>query len=192
MARTLFGGFEALDLFVLPDETSALARLRLHRDDVQDMATLRRMLDEDLGVRGVDAMTDDEVLQEVARQMSRGRIAGAGYTTDFQAVRGIRTGKSAWREGAAAAAAAAGAAAASAAAGEEPPPAEEETTWVEIELVDEKGEPVGGEEYWVRTSSGKALTGRLGSDGRARVRGVEPGTCEVTFPNLNATDWAAA
>ncbi|ARA91971.1 hypothetical protein AWN76_001515 [Rhodothermaceae bacterium RA] len=201
MSRTLYGGFERVDLLVLPDEAEALAHLRLHRADAQDMATLRRLLDEEMGLRGVDRLTDQEVLEQVARLMAGGRIAGAGYTPSFRAVQGVRTGTS--REGGAGGAEEGGSAAGREPAAtssaqqstpggpvEAPPPESVVTTWVEIELVDEKGEPVGGEAYWIRTASGKAITGRLDRQGRARVRGIDPGSCEITFPDLNATDWA--
>lgn len=184
MSRMLFGGFELVNLLVLPEEADALVQLRLHLADKQDMATLRRLLDEEIDLRGVDRMADQDVVEEVARLMSQGRVAGAGYTADFRAVRGMRKGQTREAAGGDGDEAPAQAAA--------PPPEEKATTWVELVLVDERGEPVGGEEYWVRTASGKAITGKLDGKGRARVKGVDPGTCEITFPNLNATDWAKA
>lgn len=181
--RTLYGGFQPLELLVLPDEGDALARLRTHLTDAQDVAAMRRMLAEDFQRRGLSQWSDQEVVAEVARLMAQGRLAGARYTADYHPV---AMPSSTAEE---AAGAPGDEAPTSAAQPAEAPP---ETTWVEIALVDEQGAPVAGEEYWVRTASGTAITGRLNAEGKARVRGVEPGTCEVTFPNLNATDWQPA
>ena len=65
--------------------------------------------------------------------------------------------------------------------------------WIEIELVDEQGKPVPGERYKITLPDGTTLAeGTLDEKGRARVDGIDPGTCKVTFPNLDAPSWKPA
>src|SRR5262249_4558452 len=71
---------------------------------------------------------------------------------------------------------------------EEPPPPVG-PAWIEIRLVDADGKPVGGERYRVITPDKKVREGHLDGQGRARIEGIVPGTCEVTFPELDEADW---
>jgi type VI secretion system secreted protein VgrG len=64
--------------------------------------------------------------------------------------------------------------------------------WIEIELVDEAGEPVPGEKYELTLPDGTKTGGTLDSKGLARVEGIDPGTCQVTFPNLDKDAWKPA
>jgi hypothetical protein len=68
-------------------------------------------------------------------------------------------------------------------------PVVEEKTWLEIELVDEVGNPVPGEQYAVELPGGAIRMGRLDENGRARIEGLDPGACNVSFPNLDARSW---
>jgi type VI secretion system secreted protein VgrG len=61
--------------------------------------------------------------------------------------------------------------------------------WIEIELVDDNGKPVPGEEYEVTTPEGTVARGTLDEKGFARVDGIDPGTCKVTFPRLDKRAW---
>jgi hypothetical protein len=74
-----------------------------------------------------------------------------------------------------------------AAAADQAPPAE--THWIEIELLDDAGKPVANELYVVELPDGSAIQGRTGSDGRARVDGVDPGTAKVSFPDLDKSSY---
>jgi len=69
---------------------------------------------------------------------------------------------------------------------------DEEKSWIEIELVDEENNPVPGEKYKITLSDGKVKTGTLDQNGLARVEGIEPGTCQITFPNLDKDAWEKA
>ena len=65
--------------------------------------------------------------------------------------------------------------------------------WIEIELIDDKGKPVPGERYRITLPDGTTLAeGTLDAKGRARVDGIDPGTCKVTFPDLDAPTWKPA
>ncbi len=63
-------------------------------------------------------------------------------------------------------------------------------SWVEIKLVDEANEPVPGERYRVTLPDGSTLAeGTLDENGFARVDGIDPGNCKVTFPDVDQTAW---
>jgi hypothetical protein len=64
-------------------------------------------------------------------------------------------------------------------------PAADEQHWIEIELLDDDGKPVAGEAYFVELPDGSSKSGRTGSDGKARIDGVDPGTAKVSFPDLD-------
>ena len=65
-----------------------------------------------------------------------------------------------------------------------------ETSWIEIRLVDKTGKPVPGERYRIILPDGSVVAeGTLDSNGRARVDGIDPGSCKVTFPGLDADAW---
>jgi len=77
-----------------------------------------------------------------------------------------------------------------------PPASPEEkgtrTSWIEIELVDEAGGPVPGEKYSIKLPDGRTETGTLDGKGFARVAPIDPGTCEVSFPELDKDAWKKA
>jgi translation initiation factor IF-1 len=70
-------------------------------------------------------------------------------------------------------------------AAETPLPKREEKTWIEIELVDTEGKPVPGERYSILLPDGKSVEGRLDASGKAYFAGLDPGECDVTFPDLD-------
>jgi type VI secretion system secreted protein VgrG len=62
--------------------------------------------------------------------------------------------------------------------------------WIEIKLVDEDGKPVPGEPYQITLPDGSTIAdGTLDEKGFARVDNIDPGTCQVTFPNLDEDSW---
>jgi len=69
--------------------------------------------------------------------------------------------------------------------------ADEEKTWIEIELVDEEDRPVADEAWVITLPNGTKQSGTTDSNGRARVDGIDPGTCQVTFPKLDRDAWEA-
>lgn len=76
--------------------------------------------------------------------------------------------------------------------GQEDPGSEKKKSWIEIELVDKQGKPVPGEPYKVTLPDGETVAeGTLDEKGYARVDGIEPGTCKVTFPRLEKQAWKA-
>jgi hypothetical protein len=62
-------------------------------------------------------------------------------------------------------------------------------TFIEIELVDQHGRPIGNKLFRVTLPNGTVYEGTLNGGGFARVDGIDPGNCRVTFPELNDTAW---
>jgi len=69
---------------------------------------------------------------------------------------------------------------------------EESKVWIEIELVDEDDNPVPGEKYKCTMPDGTVDTGTLDNKGFKRIEGMDPGTCKITFPNLDKEAWEKA
>lgn len=65
----------------------------------------------------------------------------------------------------------------------------EKKSWIAIKLVDEDGKPVPNEEYRVILPDGSTVEGDLNKRGFACLRGIDPGTCQITFPNLDQSAW---
>ncbi len=75
-------------------------------------------------------------------------------------------------------------------------PASEESkqksSWIEIELVDDEGVPFAGEKYRITLPDGGTLAeGTLDEKGQARVEALDPGSCKITFPDLDQEAWEA-
>ena len=70
------------------------------------------------------------------------------------------------------------------------PDNKDKTHWIEIQLLDENGKGVPGERYAVTLPDGSTIAdGTLDDKGFARVDNIDPGTCKVTFPNLDKEAW---
>jgi hypothetical protein len=71
-------------------------------------------------------------------------------------------------------------------------PEREEKTWIEIVLMDDRDppKPVSFARYRVELPDGSARDGMLDQHGKARVDGIDPGTCQVGFPGLDGRDWS--
>jgi hypothetical protein len=83
---------------------------------------------------------------------------------------------------------------AASAADESPPPHQpdpEKKGWIEVVLKDEEGVPQGGTRYRVTLPDGSVADGTLDAQGKARVEGFDPGSCRVTFPELDQKVWKA-
>ena len=64
------------------------------------------------------------------------------------------------------------------------------TSWIEIHLVDDEGEPVAGERYRVTLADGSTIAeGTTDEKGFAKVTNIDPGTCKVTFPSIDGRAW---
>ena len=65
-------------------------------------------------------------------------------------------------------------------------------TWIEIELVGEDGKPVPRAQYRIMLPDGSMREGTLDEQGVARAEFSPPGTCLVSFPELDSEAWKGA
>lgn len=138
------------------------------------MADLRVILDQSsAGFRG-KPLSDDQVLRGVANLLASGEV----FLTSDPVRHGGNAQQS--KDAAAPSEAAPGRA------------VRTPKTWIEIELIDEKGDPVPSEAYRIQLPDGRVVRGHLDSNGRARFGNLDPGACEVSFPGIDAPEWEAA
>ncbi|MGA3242376.1 MAG: hypothetical protein ABSG03_39525 [Bryobacteraceae bacterium] len=62
-------------------------------------------------------------------------------------------------------------------------------TWIAIELIGEDDKPIPGIAYRILLTDGTTRDGSLDGEGSARIDGIDPGTCMVTFPGLDQDAW---
>lgn len=63
------------------------------------------------------------------------------------------------------------------------------THWIAIQLVDEQGHAVPSEDYRITLPDGTVIEDSLDKNGRAKISGIDPGNCKVSFPNRDAKVW---
>jgi hypothetical protein len=68
----------------------------------------------------------------------------------------------------------------------------EERTWIEIEVVFDTGAPARGVRYEIALPDGQVRTGWTDPEGIARLVGIPAGSCQISFPDLDASDWKSA
>jgi len=66
---------------------------------------------------------------------------------------------------------------------------ENESSWIEIELVDEAGQPWPNEPYEIVEPDGTMKKGSLDENGQAHVAVSDPGECQISFPKLDRRAW---
>jgi hypothetical protein len=62
-------------------------------------------------------------------------------------------------------------------------------SWIEIQLMDMEGNAVPGESYRIIDPNQEKHEGKLDQTGRARIDGIPPGSCEITFPDRDREAW---
>ncbi len=62
-------------------------------------------------------------------------------------------------------------------------------TWIAIRVLDEDGNPVPDVAYSVTLPDGSIMTGSLDDQGFARFDDIDPGQCQVSFPEIHAKEW---
>jgi hypothetical protein len=69
--------------------------------------------------------------------------------------------------------------------------AREEKTWIRIVLVDNGNprRPVPFKRYRIELPDGSVREGMLDENGAATLTGIDPGDCEVSFPEFDAAEW---
>jgi len=62
-------------------------------------------------------------------------------------------------------------------------------SWIEVQLIGEDDSPIPNEAYELRLPGGELISGTLDGQGSVRLDGIPPGTCRVSFPNLDKDAW---
>lgn len=63
-------------------------------------------------------------------------------------------------------------------------------SWIAIHMKDEEGQPCAGEAYEITLPDGQTISsGVLDDKGYAKVVNIDPGSCKITFPNLDKDAW---
>lgn len=65
-------------------------------------------------------------------------------------------------------------------------------TWIEMEVVDEFGNPQPNQPYLCMLPDGRIETGTLDSRGRVRFDSIDPGNCVFTLTDLDQETWTRA
>ncbi len=65
----------------------------------------------------------------------------------------------------------------------------EKDGWIGIELLDTKKRPVAHAEFIVTPPNHDPVKGNLDAFGKARIEGVDPGSCIIEFPKLHSQDF---
>ncbi len=172
--RSRSGEYEFLQkgdsLLVFRDISHALSFLREFTSDPVQINTLRRILAR-TSLGEVDRLEETEILEQLAPLLVTGQIkilksalrsAVSTMETAVEEPERVTEAKSA---------------------------AQKKTSWIEIKLIDMDGNPIPGERYRIKLPDGSTEEGRLDSFGHAEYNNINPGTCLVTFPDLDAEAW---
>jgi type VI secretion system secreted protein VgrG len=65
-------------------------------------------------------------------------------------------------------------------------------SWIKIKMIDESGKGVPGIRYKVTLPNNRVRVGTLNKEGKAHIKGFDPGTCKITFPDLDKEAWQDA
>lgn len=148
-------------------DTVAKARRFLDRwrADAAAVSSMRALLAR--GAEPVQWLTDDEVLRRCAEALSRGRMLA--WQVVLLRVDDLTRGEAEAQPDEAL----------------EQGPLLEEKTWIEIELTDTEGNPMPGERYWIKLPDDTVREGALDRLGRAYFGGLDPGECEIRWPDMD-------
>jgi hypothetical protein len=154
----------------LRDHEAALAYLRTCRGDTDSGIQMRGLLADEDAPASLSEWDDDQVLDALAHRLERVDLTLLRPRREYRSDELVIMPEQDEDEPVLAAA--------------------PELTWIEIQLVDEVGEPVAGQAYELTMPDGSVQQGKLNYRGRARVDDIgRPGACTVKFPDLDADAW---
>jgi hypothetical protein len=180
--------------------------LRNQRLDATAMRGLRQMLAAELGAAALK-LTDQKVLEEAAKRLASkrwtqivadsaplmGRSAGAetAKPTNAEAKGGSGSGSGSGSGKGTGSGSGSGTGSSSGGAGtgtgggaaKEP-----DLTWIEIQIVDEDGQPLVGETYEFSNTDGAVAKGTT-SGAALRGEQIPPGKCKLKLPDLHKNGW---
>ena len=67
-----------------------------------------------------------------------------------------------------------------------------EISWIEIKLIGEDDKPLPSQAYKVTLPDDSICEGTLDHEGFARIEGFPPGSCTISFPDLDEDAWKDA
>ncbi len=62
-------------------------------------------------------------------------------------------------------------------------------TWIAVQLIDDRGDPVPNVAYKVTLPDESVMTGSLDDQGIIRFDEIDPGECLISFPEIHAKEW---
>ncbi len=65
-------------------------------------------------------------------------------------------------------------------------------TWIAVQLIDDRGDPVPNAAYKITLTDGSVMTGSTDDQGSVRFDEIDPGDCLVSFPEIHAKEWKPA
>jgi type VI secretion system secreted protein VgrG len=68
-------------------------------------------------------------------------------------------------------------------------PCPDAATWIEVQLLDDDGNPVAGAKYCVELPDYSIRKGALDAQGKVRFDQIVPGEAKIQFPELDAREW---
>ena len=181
MARFLHAGVQKIEVLMwyecdpsatfmdFRDEFFAYRFLRDFMNNPLNMMTLREVLVESLPITNVFRLTDDDILEQLAWQIARGRVRLVLH--EYASAMG--TGGSA------------DSAEAEEEEQEEPAPVpadatQEETYWIAFQVIDdEANEPMSGIRLKVKLPTGAVNEYTTNADGLVRIDNLPSGTCDI-------------
>lgn len=63
------------------------------------------------------------------------------------------------------------------------------TAWISFSLKDDAGKPVANEPYLIKLPDGSEQGGSLDENGKAKLTGITPGSCQISFPRIDKGEW---
>lgn len=68
-------------------------------------------------------------------------------------------------------------------------PCQNTKTWVEFRLVDTEDRPVPAVKFLAQLPDGSKMEGVLDENGAVRFESIMAGTCSISFPEIDASEW---
>ena len=65
----------------------------------------------------------------------------------------------------------------------------EKKHWIEVQFLDDSGQPITSESVEVTAPDGSVSSGTTDEKGVYRVEHIDPGSCQISFPNLDKDAW---
>lgn len=71
-----------------------------------------------------------------------------------------------------------------------PPPIIIDKADIGFKLVNPKGKPLDNVRYQITLPDGSSRSGQTNKDGEVLIKGIKPGQCKISFPDIHADEWS--